>query len=517
MRQFANISSVFLSFRKELYDKALKFAQVLIRLGIKKGDRVAYCVSNCIDWLVYDVGILMAGGVSVHLLMRSADVNVTLSDCVMIILDSKERWDNFQAVAEIHPGGRITCVACSSLKVAIAVDSDSRPANALLVSELMAEIKDREDLIQLPNLDPEDLAIINQTSGTTGIPKKVCHSHFNAINNFSVFCNVSNIASDDVCYTSRPMAYVGGYPIFYIGIGATLISGDVGFLNHPANKDFVEGIWEKEGCSIIFMVPQNLKSLRDNGFRVRSIISGGDLITKEMIQNAFVFTDAFALVYGSTETILSTHEIFTMENISEHQQGMIGTPIPGTELKIINDKEEVVEMGEVGMLCIRSAWNTKCYDGNQMAPLKNRWFHTNDICYMQPNGKILMKGRKSGFIIKGTVNVSIYLIEDYVGSHPNVEQVVVVGIPDPQYGEDICACVRITSGRSFDEETLRAYCDKKLSSKSSLDWISMVPSYFLSFDAFPTLLNGKLDRDKVKNMAIQRVKHLLRTERKAEK
>lgn len=496
--------------RKELYEKSLQFAQVLIKLGIKKGDRVAYCVSNCIDWMVYDVGIMMAGAVSVHLLMGSADVKVTLTGCVMVILDSKERWDDFVGVAEIHPGGKVSCNECLSLKLAMAVDPKSRPANALLASELMAEIKDGDcsKLSQLPVLNPEDIALVNQTSGTTGIPKKVTHTHFNIVNNFTIYSIISKFYAGDIVYSNRPMAYVGGYPIFYLGTGCTTVTGDVRFLNDPANNDFLVSIWKKEKCSIILLLPQFIKSIRDYGFRTRFIVSGGDMITEEMIRHSFIFTDAFSMVYGSTETILCIQEIFTKENVSEHQQGMLGRPFPGMETKIIDEKEEVVEIGKVGTLCIRNVWNTEGYDGNLVTPIKNGWFHTNDLCYMQSDGRILMTGRKSGFIIKGTVNVPIQLIEDYVGSHPDVEQVVVVGVPDSRFGEDICACVRIASGCTFDKNALKAHCEKKMSSKSSLDWISMVPSYFLNFEQFSHLSNGKLNRNQIKNTAIQRLKEI---------
>ncbi|CAE1328861.1 unnamed protein product [Acanthosepion pharaonis] len=331
---------------KDLYVKSLRFAQVLNKLGINKGDRVAYCVSNCIDWMVYDVGIMMAGAVSVHLLMGSADVKVTLSGCVMVILDSKERWNDFVGVAEILPGGKVSCNECPTLKLAMAVDPECRPDNALLASELMAEIEDAKYVKgpQLPVLDPDDIALVNQTSGTTGTPKKVCHTHFGIVNNLTIYNVISGFHADDVIYNNRPMAYTVGYPLNYIGTGTTTVTGDVRFLNDPANNDFLVGIWKKEGCTLVYMQPQIIKSIRDYGFRTKYLLSTGDTITEQMIRHSFLLTNAFCLIYGSTETLISTHRIFTQENITEHEKGMLGVPLPGMEMKIIDEKEEVVDI-----------------------------------------------------------------------------------------------------------------------------------------------------------------------------
>lgn len=495
--------------RKELYDRSVKFARCLLKLGIKKGDRVAYCVSNCINWMAYDVGILMAGGISVHLLLGAADISKALDSCTFIILDAKDHWDDLLSVAEIHPGGRITSDTCPSLKFGIAVSSDSGPVNVLQASELIAEIDAKDDggFLEFPVLDPDDTAFICLTSGTTGTPKKIHHSHFNILNCTAAHNEDVNITWDNVTYSCRPMAYIGGYPIGYLNTGSRLVSGDTIFLSDPQNFETVVDIWRKEGCTVVGLAPHNLKYLRDFGFRIRCIVSGGDLLTKEMINHSFTFADAMLLVYGSTEAILISQRIFTKSNIKDHLQGMLGRPSQGVEVKIVNERNETVKLGETGIVSVRCAWIAKNYDdGSLNSPLKDGWLQTTDVAMMLPGGDLIMKGRTSDFIIKGTVNLPIQLIESYVDNHPDVQSVVVVGVPDVNCGEDVCACVQLFPGRKFDSGSLREFCENNMQYKSSFDWVTMVPNYFLRFDEFPTLENGKLNKKKIKELAIERIK-----------
>lgn len=492
--------------RKELFDRSQKFARALLKAGLKKGDRVAFCVSNCIDWMSFDVGIMLAGGIAVHLLLGASDIKVALAGCSAIILDVKERWNDFMSIAQIHEGGKVTSETCPSMKLAIAVEAGSRPPNALLAPEIMAEIDTLEAgrFSNFPFVNPEDVAFIIQTSGTTGHPKKVQHTHFNAVNCSGI--NEDIYDSEDVMYNSRPMSYVGGYPFSYVSLGTKVVTGDAVFLNTPQNFDTCVDIWRKERCNVIGVAPHNLKNLHDFGFRVRIVISGGDLLTKDMINHTFVFADNVLVVYASTEAILISHRMFTKSDIDEHIQGMLGRPSPDVEVKIVNDKNEIVELGEMGTVCVRSPWVSKSYDDDRFNDsFQKGWFHTTDVCLMLPEGDLLMKGRTSDFILKGTVNLPIKLIESYVDQHPDVKQVVVVGIPDPSCGEDVCACVQICPNKKFDGDALRIFCENNMPCKNSFDWVTMMPSYFLQFDDFPTTESGKLDKRKIKELATKQV------------
>ena len=240
---------------------------------------------------------------------------------------------------------------------------------------------------------------------------------------------------------------------------------------------------------------------------VKTIASGGDLLTKDMINHSFIFGDTMLLVYASTEAILISLKVFTKANIDEHVQGMLGRPAQGVEVKVVNEQDETVELGETGTLAVRSAWISKSYDdGGMTHSLKNGWFRTTDVCVMLPGGDLLMKGRTSDFIIKGTVNLPIQLIESYVDRHPDVQRVVVVGIPDSSCGEDVCACVQLFRGRKFDSGALRKFCENTMKCKNSFDSVTMVPKYFLQFEEFPTAATGKLDKKKIKELAIVQVK-----------
>ncbi|GAB1606486.1 acyl-CoA synthetase family member 2, mitochondrial-like isoform X2 [Argonauta hians] len=488
--------------RKDMYNGAVKFAKVLIKLGIRKGDTVALCAPNCIEWMSYDVGIMMAGAYSMRLMFGLSDMKSILKGCHAVVFGFKSIWESFSSIAKITDGGMVSSEACPDLKFAINVSNKYTPDNALSAVKLMADISD-DDKTEFPYIDPEDIAAINQTSGTTGVPKRICHSHFDYLN-----IPDSEIIDDnkiDILFNNRPMGYIGGYPIAVLTKGSTHLSGDVEMLTDPKNFDFVINMWQKEKCSIVSLAPQDLKRVGDQGFRIPMIVSGGDMITREAIEESFKFTDCFAVAYGSTEALFISIKLFTPDNISGHRQGTLGMPIGGTEIKIVDSDKKVVDIGKPGQLYFRAQWNTKRYfDGSSC--LDNGWYPTSDICYLTEDGEIIMVGRSTDFIKKCTVKLSIKLIEDYVGRHPSTEAVVVVPIPDEEVGERVCVCVTIRPNHEFNEDELKKFCKETMPAPDNFDCVSMHPDYFLHFPVFPLLASGKCDKKKIANIALERVK-----------
>ncbi|CAI9726603.1 acyl-CoA synthetase [Octopus vulgaris] len=415
---------------KEMHDGAVKFAKALMKLGIKKGDKIAFCVPNCVEWMSYDIGIMMTGAYSMRLMFGLADIKSVIEGCSAVVFGSKSIWDSFLSIAQINNNGKVSCEACPDLRFAIDVSNSHRPANALSAAKLMAEVSD-DDEVEFPYIDPEDIAAINQTSGTTGVPKRICHSHFNFINLPDKFVSGTSISTFDVLFSSRPMGYIGGYPLLLLTKGAKHVTGDVEMLNDTKNFDFVVNLWQQEKCTIVGVAPQDLKRLGNRGFRVKTVLSGGDMLTHDAIEYSFKIADEFGIIYGATEALIISSRFFTPENMSQHRQGMLGRPLEGTEIKIVDEEKRVVDIGKTGYLYFRSKWTTKTFlDGTSC--LEKGWYSTSDIGYLTKDGDIIMIGRSTDFIKKCTVKLSIKLIEDYVGRQPNVDAVVVVPIPDEE-------------------------------------------------------------------------------------
>ncbi|XP_014777838.1 medium-chain acyl-CoA ligase ACSF2, mitochondrial isoform X2 [Octopus bimaculoides] len=485
---------------KEVYDGAVKFAKALMKLGIKKGDTIAFCVPNCVEWMSYDIGIMMTGAYSMRLMFGLADMKSIIKGCSAVVFGSKSIWDNFLTIAQINDNGKVSCEACLDLKFAIDVSNTDGPANALSAAKLMAEIS--EDVaVEFPYIDPEDIASINQTSGSTGVPKSICHSHFEYLN---LPDSDHNESSRFIIYNSRPMGYIGGYPRTVLTRGSLHVSGDVEMLNDPKNLDFVINILQREKCNMVSVAPQDMKRLSNRDFRVDIIISGGDMITRDTIEHALKIADYFLVAYGSTESVFVSYKLFTKENISEHRQGMLGRPVEGTEIKIVDEEKRVVDIGKTGYLYFRSKWVAKTHlDGTSC--LENGWYPTSDICYLTEDGDLIMVGRSTDFIKKCTVKLSIKLIEDYVGRHPSVDAVVVVPIPDQAVGERVCACVTLRPNQEFNEEELKKFCTETMPHPDNFDCVSMHPDYILYFPSFPLLASGKFDKKTITSLALKKI------------
>ncbi|XP_014779992.1 putative acyl-CoA synthetase YngI [Octopus bimaculoides] len=490
--------------RKQIYDGAVKFAKALINLGIQKGELVAYSVSNCVEWLIYEIGIIMTGAISVKVMLGLADFKTVLYGCSLVVFDSKYIWENFLKIADISDNGKVSSEIYPNLRLAIAVSEAERPENALFAAKLMEDVSSKTDVI-LPSISPDDTALISQSSGSTGAPKRICHSHFNWINGFYTFYTDAGVNEKDKAYCSRPMGYVVGYPSMFLSIGCTHVTGDVTMLNNNENIDFIMNLWKTEKCDVIWVVPQRLKYIKESSFRVKRIISGGDLIARDWIENSFRLADKFSLGYGSTETVISAQRLFSKENMDQHVKGMLGRPLPGSEVKILDQNKNVVPIGSIGSLYIRSCWTQKIFqDGTHC--LEEGWIPTSDICKLTPEGDLIMIGRSVDFIKKSTVKLSIKTIEEYVGRHPSVAEVIVVPIPDESFGECICACVTILPGHKFNREDLTKFCTETMPHPSNFDHVTIIPDYFLHFTSFPKLPSEKFNKQSIKRSAIEMVK-----------
>ncbi|XP_029640038.1 medium-chain acyl-CoA ligase ACSF2, mitochondrial-like isoform X1 [Octopus sinensis] len=486
---------------KEMYDGAVKFAKALMKLGIKKRDKIALCVPNCVEWMSYDIGIMMTGAYSMRLMFGLADLKSIIKGCSAVVFGSKSIWDNFLSIAQISDNGKVSCEACPDLKFAIDVSNTHRPANALSAAKLMAEISD-DDEVEFPYIDPEDIASINQTSGSTGVPKGICHSHFECLN---LPDSDFNESFRFITFSGRPMGYIGGYPLTAVTRGTLHVSGDVEMLNDPKNLDFVIKIWQSEECNMVGVAPQDVKRLSDRDFSVPMLMSSGDMVTRDTIENALKLTGYFIVVYGSTESFTVSYKVYTPENISEHQQGLLGRPVAGTEIKIVDEEKRVVDIGKTGYLYFRSKWIAKTHlDGTSC--LENGWYPTSDVCYLTEDGDLIMVGRSTDFIKKCTVKLSIKLIEDYIGRHPSVDAVVVVPIPDQAVGERVCACVTLRPNHEFNEEELKKFCTETMPHPDDFDCVSMHPDYILYFPSFPFLPSGKFDRKTIASLALKKIK-----------
>jgi long-chain acyl-CoA synthetase len=191
--------------------------------------------------------------------------------------------------------------------------------------------------------------------------------------------------------------------------------------------------------------------------------------------------------YGLSEcapTATSYHSKETIRPCS------IGHPIPGVTVTIQDESGSILAPGQVGEICIQGPNVMHGYlkdDAATREALRGGWLHSGDIGYMDDDGYVFLTDRKKDLIIKGGENISPREIEEALYTHPAVREVVVVGIPDPTYGENIAAFVALKEGKSATEEELRAHCAAAVTKFK-------LPALILFRDDLPKNANGKLDR-----------------------
>eukprot|EP00106_Octopus_bimaculoides_P013000 XP_014780442.1 PREDICTED: putative acyl-CoA synthetase YngI [Octopus bimaculoides] len=414
--------------RKQLYDGTESIAKALVKQGIKKGDRIALCVSNCVEWMAYDSGIMMAGGCSVRLVAGQADFLPMLEDCVAVIFGSEPTFYNkLLKLANILEDGTVISETFPKLRLAITVANTDSEIKGLSLDAMKEKVKNDLNII-LPRVDPEDITIITQTSGSTGKPKRVTHSSFDIINCAEMYCDVYDITAKDAVFNDRYLGFGGSYPYQYIGFGCKYVTADIRSLHCPKDFSKVRDISKMEGCTWLSMLPSDLRFCTGENV-VPSIGIGGDIAPFDAVKQGLTWASLIDCHHATSETLLVGSMAITKDNIGEYVPGIIGRPFPNTEVKIVDDNNTIVDIGKEGYLCVRNKWCSKVNaDGKSI--LDKGWFKTSDICKMTGNKEIILLGRNVDYIHKAARRVSVRFVEQHILGHPDVDNIVVVPVPD---------------------------------------------------------------------------------------
>ncbi|CAI9723266.1 acyl-CoA synthetase [Octopus vulgaris] len=454
--------------------------------------------------MVYDSGIMMAGGCSVRLWAGQADFLPMLEDCVAVILDSDPTFYNLlQKEAKISEDGTAVSGSFPKLRLAINVSKTKSPIKGLSLQKMIEQVK-QDKSITLPLMEAEDITIISQTSGTTGKPKRVTHSSFDIINASEVYCKELGLTENDGFFNERYFGFGGSYPLSFIATGLKYVSADICSLNAPKDFTKLNEILKNEGCKKIALMPSDLHFCPEKENMMDFVMIAGDMTSLDNIKRGLSCSILIDHFMATAETLIIGHKSFTKDNVDSYVPGIIGRPFPDVEVKLVDDNNTIVDIGEEGYLCVRAVWCSKVTaDGESI--LDKGWFKTTDICKMTEDKEIILYGKDVDFITKSARRVSSRFVEKHVSGSPDVDDVVVVPIPDEVHGSKICACVIMKNGKTFDEKSIFQFCHENMPQPNNFDNISSTPDYFLEFKKFPKLGNGKVDRCLMKTTAIARL------------
>ena len=478
----------------ELDDMADHVARGLWSLGIRKGDRVGLWSANCVEWVLIHMGCARAGAVLVNVnpAYRSHELQFTLHKSRMkaIFLWHSDARAHYAGILEQATQGQ-------NFDLRHAVYFDSPQWERLL--DTPGEIPS--------DIHFQDVANIQYTSGTTGLPKGVMLTHYNQINNGQLLAQRFRYSENDRICTPVPMYHCFGCVIATM---SSVTSGAAVVLpNWTFDARATLSAVQSEKCTSLYGVPAMFiaeLSVPDfSSFDLTSLRTGmmaGAPCPVEIMKRVVgeMHCPQLIIGYGQTEST----PVVTMSEVDdplELRVATIGKALPCTEMKIASASDgQTVPLGEQGEVCARGYMVMKGYDDEPEATARaidrEGWLHTGDLGVMRPDGYIHLTGRARDMIIRGGENVYPREIEEFLYTHPKIAEVQVVGLPDERLGEIVLAWIRLRPGEAATGPEIREFCCGKIAHFK-------IPEHMRFVDSFPTTVTGKVQKFKIREIEIQ--------------
>ena len=473
----------------ELRDLADCVARGLWSLGIMPGDRVGLWSTNCVEWVMVHLGCARAGAILVNVnpAYRAHELAFTLRKSRMRAVFLWER-DNRGEYAQILEEARHG----QALPLEHVVRFGTAVWDEFLRSKLEVAV----------SIQPEDVANIQYTSGTTGTPKGVMLTHRNQINNGRLLAQGMRYTKHDRICVPVPMYHCFGC---VIGTMSALASGAAIILpNWTFDASATLQAIQSESATSLYGVPamfiSELGLPEFKNFNLTSLRTGmmaGAPCPVEVMKRVMteMHCPELTIGYGQTEST----PVVTMSAVddpAETRVSTVGKALPCTEIKIVSPLDDsTVPIGERGEVCARGYMVMKGYDDEPEATARavdrEGWLHTGDIGVMREDGYIHLTGRAKDMIIRGGENVYPREVEEFLYTHPKVAEVQVVGIPDERLGEVVLAWIRLKTGESATEDEVRQFCGGQIA-------YFKIPQHVRFVDAFPMTVTGKIQKFKIR-------------------
>jgi acyl-CoA synthetase (AMP-forming)/AMP-acid ligase II len=440
-------------------DKANRFANFLIQRGIKKGDRVAILLMNSLEWLPIYFGILKTGALVVPLNYRYTTDEIeycfNYSDASVLIFGS-------EFISRVEPlvAGRLP-----KIRTALYVGADCPMyAESYYFVTADCSVKSPKTFLTL-----DDDAAIYYSSGTTGFPKAILHTHRSLMCACTTENNNHRQTKEDSFLCIPPLYHTGAKMHWF---GSFLVGGKGVILRGVSPKWILETVSSEQITIVWLLVPwaQDILDAIDSGEinlndynldKWRLMHIGAQPVPpslikrwKEKFPNHLYDTN-----YGLSESIGPGCVHLGLENI--RKVGAIGVAGCGWQTKIVDENKNEVTLGQVGELLVKGDGIMKCYYKDEEATnavIKDGWLYTGDMAMMDTDGFIFLVDRKKDVIISGGENIYPVQIENFLRTHEDVKDVAVIGMPNKRLGEIVVAIVELKEGKTTSEEQLLDFC-----------------------------------------------------------
>ncbi len=435
-----------------------RFANFLLSRGIKKGEKVAILLMNCLEWLPIYFGILKAGGIAVPLNFRYT------ADEIAYCLD---KADAEHIVFGPEFVGRIEgiCHKVKKIKTWLYVGEDC-PVFAESYDNLITYCSSKLPKVKITD---DDDAAIYFSSGTTGFPKAILHNHRSLMHAAKVEQNHHSQTKDDVFLCIPPLYHTGAKMHWF---GSLMVGGKAVLLKGTEPKWIIKAVSEEQ-CTIVWLLVPWAQDILDaidrgdidlsefnlNQWRLMHI--GAQPVPPSLIKRwRDIFPNhLYDTNYGLSESIGPGCVHLGVENI--HKVGAIGKAGYGWQTMIVDENRNPVSKGEVGELAVKGDGVMKCYYKDEDATneiLSDGWLFTGDMAMEDADGFIYLVDRKKDVIISGGENIYPVQIENFIRKNDKVSDVAVIGVPDKRLGEISCAIVQVKENETLTEEELNDFC-----------------------------------------------------------
>jgi fatty-acyl-CoA synthase len=480
-----------------------KVARGLLAMGFDAGDRLGIWAPNCAEWPLVQFATAKLGIILVNInpAYRTSELEYALrqSGCRgLVAAQGFKSADYVAMVDEVRP-------SLEGLEEIVFLDSPGWEALLAGASRTTAEdLASRQAATQF-----DDPINIQYTSGTTGFPKGATLSHHNILNNgYFVGRGCRYSEQDRICI---PVPY---YHCF------GMVMGNLAAITHGACMVIPEAAFDPlavletvqdERCTSLYGVPTmfiaELEHPRFREFDLSSLRTGimagspCPIATMHRVVSE-MHMEHVTICYGMTETSpVSTQT--SADDPLEKRVGTVGRVHPHVEIKIVEPKTgHVVNRGETGELCTRGYSVMPGYwdDPERTAEAIDRghWMHTGDLASMDDDGYLRIVGRSKDMVIRGGENIYPREVEEFLHTHPDVADVQVIGVPDSRYGEELMAWIVARQGDALHRDAIAEFCRGRIARYKTPRYVSIV-------DEFPMTVTGKVQKFKLRELAIEQL------------
>ena len=481
----------------------------LLALGLEPGDRVGIWSPNNAEWVITQFATAKAGLILVNInpAYRLAELDYALNKvgCKALITATAFKSSDYIAMlAELAPEiatstpGALHAERLPALRTLVQIGGTAPGAIGFNEIAGRAGPSHHAVLNELAGRLQFDEAInIQFTSGTTGHPKGATLTHHNILNNGLFVGRAMALTEGDRVCIPVPLYHCFG-----------MVLGNLACITHGAAMVYPSEAFEPlavletveaERCTALYGVPTMFIAELDHPdfsrFELGSLRTGimaGSPCPTEVMKRVVdeMHMAEVTIAYGMTETSPVSFQTAT-DDPNDRRVSTVGRIHPHVEVKIVDAEGRIVEPGKPGELCTRGYSVMLGYwdDAERTAETIDRagWTHTGDLATLDAEGYCNIVGRIKDMVIRGGENVYPREIEEFLYAHPKVADVQVIGVPDTQYGEELCAWVKLREGEAASEDEIRAFCKGQIAHYK-------IPRYVRFVDSFPMTVTGKIQK-----------------------